>query len=382
MKLKIKSPAFSLQGKISLVFIISNVLVFIVNLIMMIGVNGMANEMDTVYQENLHLNELSAALSEVQENMTEYLNTKTSDSLENYFRSEQKYSQLLVELEDTISDKKYDRMIRSIKYMSENYLNTTNQAIEAKRGRNVEKYRARHEEASRLNEYINSYIYSVNNEQFINNSVNYSELSQAFRFFETVSMAVLFVAIFGNACIIIVLTGTIIEPLKKLSKQADEVANGNFEIELAPIRSQDEIGVVTNAFNKMVVNIRQYIERIRESMEVEQAMKERELLIETNLKEAQLRYLQAQINPHFLFNTLNAGVQLAMMEGADKTYAYIQNMAEFYRYNVRKENAVVTIQDEITLVDHYIYILNVRFAGEIHYEKQIDERLLTIQMTD
>lgn len=47
-------------------------------------------------------------------------------------------------------------------------------------------------------------------------------------------------------------------------------------------------------------------------------MIERELLMETHLKEAQLKYLQSQINPHFLFNSLNAGVQLAMMEDAEK----------------------------------------------------------------
>ena len=102
--------------------------------------------------------------------------------------------------------------------------------------------------------------------------------------------------------------------------------------------------------------------------------------METHLKEAQLKYLQAQINPHFLFNTLNAGAQLAMMEGADRTYEYVQNVAEFFRYNVKKGNETVTVREEIELVDNYIYILNVRFSGEIHYEKQIDESVLSVRM--
>ena len=102
--------------------------------------------------------------------------------------------------------------------------------------------------------------------------------------------------------------------------------------------------------------------------------------MEAHLKDAQLKYLQAQINPHFLFNTLNAGAQLAMMEGADRTYDYVQNVAEFFRYNVKKGNETVTVREEIELVDNYIYILNVRFSGEIHYEKKIEESLLSIQM--
>jgi len=77
---------------------------------------------------------------------------------------------------------------------------------------------------------------------------------------------------------------------------------------------------------------------------------------------------------------LNAGAQLAMMEGADRTYQYVQNVADFFRYNVKKNNDTVTLAEEIALVDTYIYILNVRFSGDIHFRKEVDESLLTVQV--
>ncbi len=370
----------SLQVKISSIYILTNLLFCLVNLLLILGINRMSGEMEMVYRDNLNLNELSETLDAIQNSMTDYLNAKTSDSLEEYYRNSQDYMLLMEGLTDEVNGISFDRMKRNIKHMSGQYLEIADQTIDAKRGRNVEKYRTRYENATQMYDYINTYIYSLNNQQFKNNSENYTKLSHAFRLFEMVGIIVIILVIITNVCIITQLVGAIISPLKTLAKSADEVAKGNFEVELLNVKTQDEIGVVSGAFNQMVISIRDYIERIRHSMEVERIMKEKELLMEAHLKDAQLKYLQAQINPHFLFNTLNAGAQLAMLEGADKTYQYVQNMAEFFRYNVKKNNVTVTIQEEIELVDNYIYILNVRFSGDIHYEKKVDPSLMQVEV--
>ncbi|MCM1125895.1 MAG: histidine kinase [Lachnospiraceae bacterium] len=373
-------PNLPLQVKISSIYILTNLFVCLVNLLLILGINRMSGEMEMVYRDNLNLNELSESLDAVQSSMTDYLNAKTSDSLEEYYRNSQNYMTLVEVLDDEVNGVSYDRMKRNIKHMSGKYLEIADQTIEAKRGRNVEKYRARYESATQMYDYINTYIYSLNNQQFKNNSENYAKLSHAFRLFETVGFIVILLVIVTNVVIITKLVGAIISPLKALAKSADEVAKGNFEVELSDVQTQDEIGVVGRAFNQMVASIRDYIERIRHGMEAERAMKEKELLMESHLKDAQLKYLQAQINPHFLFNTLNAGAQLAMLEGADRTYQYVQNVAEFFRYNVKKGDNTVTIQEEIELVDNYIYILNVRFSGDIHYEKDVDPALLQVEI--
>lgn len=370
----------SLQVKLSMIFIAANILILIVDGIMMLGINNMTNQMNSVYRDNMKLNDLSASIGNIQNYMTEYLNTKTTDSLEAYYRSEQEYAALLTALNSDVTDNYYSRMERNIKNMSQDYLEATEQAIEAKRGRNVEKYSQKYDEATDLYGYITTYISSLNNTQFKTNSINFSKLTSAFRVFEMISTGVLLASLIGSVILVIIFTGNIIEPIRELAKAADEVSVGNFEIEIPKTTSQDEIGVVTDAFSKMLVSIRQYIQQITDNMEKERIMKERELRIEATLKDAQLKYLQAQINPHFLFNTLNAGAQLAMMEEAEKTYDYIQNTAEFFRYNVRKGNTTVKLSEEITLIDNYVYILNVRFSGDIKYEKNIETDISEITM--
>ena len=78
----------SLQFKISSIYIITNLLVVMVNIVLIIGINSMSKRLDMVYQDNRHLNEFSDAINALQDDMTDYLNVKTSDSLENYYRSE------------------------------------------------------------------------------------------------------------------------------------------------------------------------------------------------------------------------------------------------------------------------------------------------------
>lgn len=370
----------SIRLKMLLVFIITTLIILLSNLFMYVNVNHMVDRLDEVYLSNISLNELADTLTEVQSSMTDYLNTRTSDAMEDYYRNEQDYFNLITELNDEIYGNDLKLMERNIRNMSQEYLSLTNQTIEAKRGGNVEKVKIRYERAMVFYGYIRTYIYSLNNEQFRTNVSSYQALSHSLQYLEWINIITLLLVGASNMILIVLLTKTITSPLQRLAGTADQVANGNLEVELLPVVSEDEVGVVTKAFNKMIVSIREYIDKVRKSMEMERTMKEKELMMETHLKDAQIKYLQAQINPHFLFNTLNAGAQLAMMEGAEKTYRYVQKVADFFRYNVKKNNDTVTLREEIALVDTYIYILNVRFSGEIHFYKEVDERLLDIQV--
>ena len=168
------------------------------------------------------------------------------------------------------------------------------------------------------------------------NSSNYQILLSSMDVLYRLALVVIFIVAAVGVAIIILVVRSMIWPLTQLSNTAHEVAMGNLNVPILPVVREDEVGVVTRGFNQMLDSIRLHIKQQRESMEKQAQMKERELLMETHLKEAQLKYLQAQINPHFLFNCLNAGAQLAMLEDAERTGVFLEKMADFFRYNVRK----------------------------------------------
>ena len=118
-----------LQFKIISVCVFANLIIFVVNIFMILGINNMSKDMEMVYQDNLSLNRLSEALTEVQDSMTEYLSSKTSESLEEYYRDAQAFSDLAQALDDNVTDLTFSRMERNIRYMSQNYLDEVAQTI-------------------------------------------------------------------------------------------------------------------------------------------------------------------------------------------------------------------------------------------------------------
>lgn len=366
----------SIQTKLMISFFIPIALILSLNVYIYINVNSMITKIDQIYASNVLLSELSDQLSSVQTSMREYLESKSSSALTNYYAADQKYRDSIVNLGDNLTSNSMTIMKDNISNQSTKYLSLVNDTIQAKRGRNVERYKSSYEKSEIMYTDLQNCISSLNMEQFKVNTTSYYTLLSALKYMETISIGILIVIAIVNIVVIYLLTRSMTKPLIELSLAANEVAIGNFDVDIAKLSGEDEVSVVSNAFSQMVDRLQLYIEEIKDSVKRESELKEHELVMESRMKEVQLKSLQAQINPHFLFNTLNAGAQLAMMEGADKTTDFIQNMADFFRYNLKKISMDTTIREEVDLVDKYIYILNVRFTGEIHYDCDVEESVL------
>jgi two-component system LytT family sensor kinase len=94
--------------------------------------------------------------------------------------------------------------------------------------------------------------------------------------------------------------------------------------------------------------------------------------LEKVLQETQLKVLQSQINPHFLFNTLNTISRLAYLENAEQTQDVTYSLAKILRYSLRNVAQLVTLKEELDYIENYLNIQQSRFRNRIQYEQKIE----------
>ncbi len=157
------------------------------------------------------------------------------------------------------------------------------------------------------------------------------------------------------------LSNLITRPIKKLMRNMTLVEKGKFD-NLPAVQSNDEIGLLAIRFEQMSSELKQLVERIYQE--------------EEQKSEAEIRALQAQINPHFLYNTLNSVKWIASMQRSDKIVDMTEALISMLRYTTSHVGALVTIREEMENIEHYITIQKVRFFNRIHVEYDVDDTLL------
>jgi two-component system sensor histidine kinase YesM len=153
----------------------------------------------------------------------------------------------------------------------------------------------------------------------------------------------------------------ITRPIKILMRNMISVERGQFE-NLPTIGSNDEIGLLAKRFNLMSHELKRLVERI--------------YLEEKGKAEAEIQALQAQINPHFLYNTLNSVKWIASMQRSEKIVLMTEALISMLRYSTRKVGSLVTIRDELENIRHYVTIQKIRYYNRIQVDYDVDESLM------
>ena len=163
-----------------------------------------------------------------------------------------------------------------------------------------------------------------------------------------------------------VISGTITRPLIRIKKMMmswnhasqDEISEYSFR--------DDEVGVIGETFKKLALendhlNTRLVHSQLRE-------------------KEAELSMLQAQIKPHFLYNTLNSIYMMVRLNRTEEAAQMALSLSESFKISLNKGKDTIAVYKELELIRHYITIQNIRYKGRFHYQEEVDPAVKRVEI--
>lgn len=165
--------------------------------------------------------------------------------------------------------------------------------------------------------------------------------------------------------ILVLLVSLLTKPLKILNRVIKEVNRGNLNVR-SGITGNGDIEQLGRSLDTMMDTIEQMIEQIR--------------TVEKSKHKAELEMLQAQINPHFLFNTLNSLRLKILLNGDLESSKLIQSLAQLLRMTINRNCEFVSLEKEIEIIEHYLKLMNFKGNSQVELETNLNEETLEFEV--
>lgn len=169
------------------------------------------------------------------------------------------------------------------------------------------------------------------------------------------------IMIIAAAILTILVSRGLTKPLDKLMQTIERIKGGETHLRV-DVHNKDEVGILGQSFNEML-----------DQMEV---LISQEYETKLLLNRAEYKALQAQINPHFLYNTLDTMSSIAQIQNCPEVSGLSQSLSNIFRYSLDMKNPFSTVAKEIVHLKNYIYVMNVRMRDNVKYNFDIDETVL------
>lgn len=183
--------------------------------------------------------------------------------------------------------------------------------------------------------------------------------------FRNLTIGVGLVALLVALVISTYIAGRITKPLRTLQRNMKQVQAGRFDIRLDVVRT-DEVGQLTHSFNQMTERVQSLVNDVYKA--------------EIIRKEAQLKALHSQINPHFLYNTLDSMNAIAMLEDVPLLGRMSKMLADMFRYSISQGEQVVPLGDELNQVKRYVEIQQIRYDYKFSLLLSVPDKLLAYRI--
>lgn len=332
------------------------------------------NQYNDILQRYISLNEVTSASQQVITDLNNYMLTPSAGNLRQLNLSKGKIQEAKYEI-FPLRNEENDFALTNYINLIDSLLETTDRLIMFISGKDMEAAAIEFSEATRISNYIAEMKLTILDtelktyDRFYRNIIVQSE--ELIKLGVWLILLITFILLFISYWFSLSIT----RPVYKLTQAANELSQGKFDIQIE-VETNDEISFLAKTFDRMRININNLISEIKQKAQLEHELQQNKLL----LQESQFRSLQSQINPHFLFNTLNTLSKKAYLEGSEETSDLLVSVASLLRYNLKRIDRAVTLAEEVAVLRQYMDIQKARFTQRLKFFIEIDESCLDLKI--
>lgn len=357
----------SLRGKLILFMTSIVISISLINLFLYNNAYSTVNEYNRLLQDYSKVNTLSMTLIQGRDRILKYSSPESesagdSTELYRYYDCMKQANGLIQDIYKSSDSLDTYLLSKAIKNSMETYSSEINRIIYLKPG--SESTYIQFLRVKDLSVYIEGYIKQLLNTKLSEGEWYFQQISNHVKTVRSINLLSVFIIMLLSIIFIITLSNSITIPLKRLIQFARNISHGDFGVKKLELNSSEDIKVLADTLNQVSVNIENMI-NIQRQLHQEEI---KSIKISNELNEARFLALQSQINPHFLFNTLNAIARFAMFEGAKKTTGLIESLSTIFRYNLKGVEKEVLLSEELNIIREYAKIQNARFGGKFKFD--------------
>ncbi|WP_139491181.1 sensor histidine kinase [Brevibacillus dissolubilis] len=343
------------------------------------------NDYDEILRRFLLLNEITQTSRDMSKTVAMQLQNPGPRYLSEYAALKQTLLTDQGKIGTFFTDPNNQLAVNNYKNIITSYIELADMVISHKQLEDTERYAKEYQELENLKRYLQEYAQSLYDIELTNYHRFYADTvkeNESLR--ELSTLMIICTAGFSILFVFWFSTG-ISRPITRLANAAKRsyLRNGVFHFQPVEVNSGDEVEILAQSFNTMGQNIQHMVSEMNNKAElVIQLQKQEVENLEVNhlLKEMELKALQNQIHPHFLFNTLNVISKLAYIEGAERSSELMISLSNLLRYNLRRIDAPVTVSEELNHVKEYIRIQETRFGERVRFVCEADPALLDVEI--
>jgi len=332
------------------------------------------DQYNDILQRYLRMNEVTTASQQTVTSLNNYLLSPSRDNLSQLEQSKEKLRKARI---DVIELRNPGNEFALTNYMNliDSLVETTERSLTFQSEKETEASDNAFSEADRISKYISEMSLTLLDAELKTYDRFYRGIIEQSAELKKLGIWLLLLITFLLLLFTYAFSLSITRPVLKLTQAAKELSRGRFDLRIE-VESNDEISFLAKMFDRMRININNLISEIQQKAQLENELQQSKLL----LQESQLRSLQSQINPHFLFNTLNTLSKKAYLEGSEETSDLLASVAALLRYNLKRLDRSVTLYDEVRVLRQYIEIQKARFTERLRFHTDIDETCLYVQL--